>query len=149
VAFLSLSQAATMAASPVSSSHKQPDLVPEPDLHPIYPTPSYIASLLSGDSGLTPGQKAELVSHCVLRACVFGDLALLSFLVLNSHSQNYVDLSVQDEDGLTLTDVAILGFGAENDRDVEREECVRFLVAQGADVQQTDNGACIFPPMHS
>jgi hypothetical protein len=116
------------------------DLEPEPDLQPIYPTTAYISSLLSADSGLTPAQKSELVSHCASRACIFADLQLLSFLVQDAQAQTYLDLGTQDEDGFTLTDVAILGFGAESDRDVEREECVRFLVAQGADVKQVDNG---------
>jgi hypothetical protein len=117
------------------------DLTPEPDLHPIYPTAASVAPLLSGDSGLTPAQKAELVAHCAHRACVFGDLSLLQYLILDAQAQPHVDLSRADEDGLNLADVAISGFGAESDRDVEREECVRFLINQGVDVKQTDKGA--------
>jgi hypothetical protein len=118
-------------------------LEPEPDLHPIYPTSQQISALLSGDSGLAPAQKAELVSHCLLRACLFGDLSILSSLLSDSQAQQHVDLSAQDEDGLGLIEAAILGFGTESDRDVEREECVRLLVSQGADVNRADRGASL------
>jgi hypothetical protein len=118
------------------------DLSPEPDLHPLYPAPGYIAPLLSSRSGLSPPQKAELVSHCLTRSCVFGDLQVLSYLLGDSHAQPYVDLSLRDEDGLGLISIAILGFGSESERDVEREECVRLLIAQGADVGG-DNGVCL------
>jgi hypothetical protein len=116
------------------------DLTPEPDLHPIYPTAAYISESLSGESGWDPAQKAELVAHTAHRACVFGDLPLLQFLVLDAQAQTYLDLAWTDEDGLNLVDVAILGFGADSDRDVEREECVRFLISQGVNIQNTDNG---------
>src|ERR1700683_5277454 len=118
------------------------DLSPEPDLHPLYPAPGYIAPLLAAHSGLSPAQKAELVSHCLTRSCVFGDLQVLSYLLVDSQAQAYIDLNVRDEDGLGLISIAILGFGAESERDVEREECVRFLIGQGADVSG-DNGAYI------
>ena len=55
-----------------------PDL--EPDLQPIFPTPSNLEHLLSSHAGLAPSQKAELVAHVLTRACVFGDITLLTFL---------------------------------------------------------------------
>ncbi|KIM75400.1 hypothetical protein PILCRDRAFT_827312 [Piloderma croceum F 1598] len=128
-----------------SSSLGPMDLSPEPDLHPLYPAPGYIAPLLSSRSGLSPPQKAELVSHCLTRSCVFGDLQVLSYLLGDSHAQPYVDLSVCDEDGLGLISITILGFGSESERDVEREECVRLLIAQGADVGGDNAG---WTPLH-
>ncbi|KAA1468705.1 hypothetical protein DENSPDRAFT_485477 [Dentipellis sp. KUC8613] len=122
-----------------SSSLPPIDLSPEPDLHPIYPSISFLAPLLSSHSGLAPAQKAELVSHCLYRAAIFGDLSLLSFLLTDPHSQPFVDLSVTDEDGLGLISITILGFGSESDRDVEREESVRLLISEGADVNTPDN----------
>jgi hypothetical protein len=112
----------------------------EPDLHPLYPTSSYISHLLSPDSGLAPSQKSELVSHCLSRACIFGDLSLLQYLLSDHQVQPYVDLSTREEDGLSLISLAILGFGSESERDVEREECVRLLIAQGADPISADKG---------
>jgi hypothetical protein len=131
-----------MATPPPFILPPQIDLTPEPDLHPIYPTAAFISLLLSGDSGLNPSQKTELVAHSAHRACIFADLQLLQFLALDAQAQAFLDLGNTDEDGLTLADVAIMGFGAESDRDVEREECVRFLVGQGLDVNHTDNGTC-------
>ncbi|KAG5647640.1 hypothetical protein DXG03_008993 [Asterophora parasitica] len=118
-----------------STSLQQLDLAPEPDLHPIYPSLTHIASLLSFNSGLAPAQRAELVAHCLTRACVFGELVILQYLLSDPQAQVHVDLGMRDEDGLGLVSLAIHGFGAESDRDVEREECVRLLIAQGADLQ--------------
>lgn len=125
-----------------SSSLGQMDLSPEPDLHPLYPSPGYIEPLLSPHSGLAPAQKADLVSHCLTRSCVFGELSVLSYLLADTHAQAYVDLGIRDDDGLGLISTTILGFGSESERDVEREECVRLLIAQGADVNG-DNGALV------
>lgn len=75
----------------------------------------------------------------MIRSCVFGDLQVLSYLLGDIQAQAYVDLSVRDEDGLGLISIAILGFGSESDRDVEREECVRLLISQGVDLSG-DNG---------
>ncbi|KAI0274770.1 DIL domain-containing protein [Gloeopeniophorella convolvens] len=122
-----------------SSSQTTIDLTPEPDLHPIYPSPSAVTLLLASQSGLDPPQKAELVSHCLYRACLFGDLSLLSFVLSDPQAQPFVDLGICDEDGLGLISLTILGFGPESDRDVEREECVRLLISEGADVNQQDN----------
>jgi hypothetical protein len=112
----------------------------EPDLHPLYPTSSYLSQLLSPDSGLAPSQKTELVSHSLSRACVFGDLSLLQYLLSDHQAQSYIDLSIREEDGLSLISLAILGFGSESERDVEREECIRLLIAQGADPSSADKG---------
>ncbi|KAG6851199.1 hypothetical protein H0H93_015209 [Arthromyces matolae] len=119
-------------AIPALPSHW--DLSPEPDLHPLYPSLTHISSLLSPNSGLAPGQRAELVGHCMARSCSFGELLILQYLLSDPHAQTYVDLAMRDEDGLGLVSLAIHGFGAESDRDVEREECVRLLIAQGADL---------------
>ena len=117
------------------------DFTVEPDLQPLYPTPSQLSHLLSPHVGLSPAQKSELVSHCLTRACVFGDFTLLAYLLSDPHAQPFIDLGKQDEDGLGLVSTTILGFGSESEREVEREECVRLLVAEGADVNLPDNGA--------
>lgn len=111
------------------------DFSPEPDLHPLYPSTTYIASLLTSHSGLAPAQRAELVAHSLARACVFGELIVLQYLLADPQAQIHIDLGTRDEDGLGLVSLAIHGFGAESDRDVEREECVRLLIAQGADLR--------------
>ena len=116
------------------------DITPGPDLHPIYPSPSTLAPLLEPYSGLDPTQRVEIVSHSVCRACLFGDLSLLSYLFSDPQAQAFVDLGFSDEDGLGLTSLTILGFGLESDRDLEREECIRLLVSEGADVSHQDNG---------
>jgi hypothetical protein len=126
-------------------------LSPEPDLHPLYPTIIYISELLSSHSGLAPDQRAELVTHCMARACVFGELTVMQYLLGDQQAQTYIDLGVRDEDGIGLVSLAIHGFGAESDRDVEREECVRLLIAQGADLN-ADKGRrpvhSLIPPLH-
>lgn len=113
---------------------KSLDFSPEPDLHPLYPTMPYISEQLSSHSGLSPSQRAELIAHCMSRACAFGDLQIIQYLLSDSNTQAYIDLSSRDEDGIGLVSAVIHGFGAESERDVEREECVRLLIAQGADV---------------
>ena len=110
------------------------DLSPEPDLHPLYPTTTYLTSLLSPHSGLSSTQRAKLVSHSLSRACVFGELSLLQYLLSDPQTRPHVDLRTRDEDGLGLVTLVIHGLGADSDRDVEREECVRLLIAQGADL---------------
>ena len=65
---------------------------------------------------------------------------MLSYLLAEPNAQPHVDLGRQDEDGLGLISSTILGFGSESERDVEREECVRLLIAEGADVNLPDNG---------
>ncbi|KAI6047706.1 DIL domain-containing protein [Pisolithus marmoratus] len=122
------------------------DLTPEPELHPLYPSPNQISSLLSANSGLNPSQKVELVSHCLSRACLFGDLSLLQYLLCDKQAQSYVDLDSRDDDGFGLLSQTIQGFGAESERDVEREECVRLLIAQGADVHSSDQAG--WTPLH-
>ena len=128
-----------MASTPFGPA----DFIVEPDLQPLYPTPAQISDLLSPNVGLAPPQKAELVTHCLVRACVFADMSLLSFLLTDPQAQQFVDLAKQDEDGLGLISIAILGFGSESERDIEREECVRLLVSEGCDVNVPDYGKCV------
>ncbi|TBU34643.1 DIL domain-containing protein [Dichomitus squalens] len=129
-----------------ASSFSPVDFTVEPDLQPLYPTNAQISDLLSHHVGLAPSQKAELVAHCLVRACAFADLSLLSFLLQDSQAQQFVDLSKQDEDGLGLISTAILGFGSDSDRDIEREECVRLLVSEGCDVNVADSAG--WTPLH-
>jgi hypothetical protein len=128
-----------MMASPLSPLPSSA-FTPEPDLHPLYPSAQYLDPLLSPNSGLSPNQKQILVQHSFSRACVFAELALLAFLLADPNARTYVDLAIEDEDGLGLVSTAILGFGGESERDVEREECVRLLVNEGADVNAVDKG---------
>jgi hypothetical protein len=129
-----------------SPSHPPLDITPDADLHPIYPSPSTLTPLLEPYSSLDATQRVELVSHSLGRACLFGDLSLLSFLFSDPQAQAFVDLGVSDEDGLGLISLTIFGFGLESDRDVEREECIRLLVSEGADVKHRDNGEVKFSP---
>ena len=114
---------------------------PEPDLTPLYPTPATVSPLLSPNFGLEPGQKTQLVAHCLVRACVFGELSLLTYLLRDPQAQPYVDLCIRDEEDISLISTAILGFGSDSDRDIEREECVRLLLSEGADIGAPDKGA--------
>ncbi|EIW64338.1 uncharacterized protein TRAVEDRAFT_68170 [Trametes versicolor FP-101664 SS1] len=129
-----------------SSSIGTVDLTVEPDLQPLYPTPAQISDLLSPSVSLAPSQKAELVTHSLIRACVFADINLLSFLLSDPQAQTYVDLSKHDEDSLGLISTSILGFGSESERDIEREECVRLLVSEGCDVNTSDYAG--WTPLH-
>jgi hypothetical protein len=117
---------------------------PEPDLAPLYPTPATVSPLLSPNFGLESGQKAELVTHCLIRACVFGELSLMTYLLRDPQAQLHVDLCVRDEDDIGLISTTILGFGSDSDRDIEREECVRLLLSEGADVETPDKGVLLF-----
>ena len=76
------------------------------------------------------------------RACVFADLPFLQYILHDPQADPYLDLNHQDEDGLVYISVIIECFGSESERDVEREECVRLLITQGADVNIPDKGAC-------
>lgn len=117
---------------------------PEPDLSPLYPTPTTISPLLSPNFGLDPTQKAQLVGHCLIRACVFGEFSLLTYLLRDPQAQPYVDLCIRDEEDISLISTTILGFGSDLDRDIEREECVRLLLSEGADVETPDKGVFSF-----
>lgn len=117
---------------------------PEPDLAPLYPTPTTVSSLLSPNFGLDPAQKAQLVTHCLIRACAFGELSLLTYLLRDPQAQPYVDLCIRDEEDIGLVSTAILGFGSDSDRDIEREECVRLLLLEGADAEIPDKGVFSF-----
>jgi len=117
------------------------DLTPGPDLHPLYPHTSVVAPLLAPGSGLSPEQRQELVAHCVTRACIFGDIQILTYLLSDPLAQPSLDLNARDEDGLGLLSQTILGFGEapDPDREVEREECVRLLAHEGVDPNAVDN----------
>ncbi|KAF8905495.1 DIL domain-containing protein [Gymnopilus junonius] len=128
-----------------ANSRHQVDLSPEPDLHPLYPTTSQISEQLGSNSGLNPAQKAELVAHCLARACAFGDISVVQHLLTDPQAQVHVDLGLRDEDGVNLISLAICGFGGDSDRDIEREECVRLLVSQGADITADKAG---WTPLH-
>ncbi|KAJ7596949.1 DIL domain-containing protein [Mycena floridula] len=130
----------------MASTSMQPlDLTPSPDLHPLYPTIPLLSEFLESHSGLSPDQKTELVRHSLYRAAVFADLSVIQFLLGDPQAQAFVDLGIRDEDGLGLVSLTIHGFGAETERDVEREECVRLLIAQGADLGPDDSG---WTPLH-
>jgi len=111
------------------------DITPEPDLHPLYPSTAHVAVSLSSHSGLTPSQKSKLVQHCLTRACLFADISLLQYLLSDSSAQPHVDLSLRDDEGIGLVSLTIHGFGGDSDRDLDREEVVRLLVSQGADLK--------------
>lgn len=128
-----------------SASLQRSDLILESDLHPLCPSPPYVESLVAADSGLSAAQKAELTTHCLVRSCVFGDIAALTFLLTDPTTQAYVDLGIQEEDGTGLVSLTIQGFGAESDRDVDREECVRLLISHGADASSVDHGRYRIP----
>jgi hypothetical protein len=118
--------------------------IPQPDLHPLYPTPSILSSQLSVSSTLTPGECTTLVNHSLIRACVFGDLPLLSFIIHDGKCNKWADLELKDEDGITPIGVCIMGFrphdsDADLEREMEREECVRLLIKQGVELSTTDN----------
>ncbi|EKM83522.1 hypothetical protein AGABI1DRAFT_117026 [Agaricus bisporus var. burnettii JB137-S8] len=134
-----------MTSTSPSLSLRSLDLSPSPDLHPLYPTPSQITNALTIHSGLSSVQKSQLMAHCASRACVFGDLALLQHILYDPRAQNFLDLNIRDEDGLGLISLAIHGFGVDGDRDVEREECVRLLVNQGALIFPDNAG---WTPLH-
>lgn len=109
------------------------------DLLPAWPSPASLTPQLK-DKTLTPAQRSGLVQHAVARACLFADMPLLSFLLHDPLSKDLVDLKVQDEDGLGVVSQSIIGFGEESDRDVDREECIRLLIAEGAPVDVPDFG---------
>jgi hypothetical protein len=120
------------------------NFIPQPDLHPLYPTPSILSSQLSVSSTLTPGECTTLVNHSLIRACVFGNLTLLSFILHDGKCNKWADLELRDEDGVTPVGVCIMGFrphdgDADLEREMEREECVRLLIKQGVELSTTDN----------
>ena len=123
-----------------SSAMTSASFEPEPDLTPLYPTPATVSPLLSPNFGLEPAQKAQLVTHCLIRACVFGELSLLTYLLQDPQAQPHVDLCIRDEEDIGLISTTILGFGSDSDRDIEREECVRLLLSEGADAETPDRG---------
>ncbi|KAI5983920.1 hypothetical protein EDD15DRAFT_2533523 [Pisolithus albus] len=77
---------------------------------------------------------------------IIGDLSLFQYLLCDKQGQSYVDLDSRDDDGLGLLSQTIQRFGAESERDVEREECVHLLIAQGADVHSSDQAG--WTPLH-
>ncbi|OCB88557.1 hypothetical protein A7U60_g4260 [Sanghuangporus baumii] len=128
------------------SASRPSEFMPEPDLHPLYPAPFEVARLLSANSGLSPIQKSTLVTHCMTRACIFADLSFFQYILHDPQAHPFLDLNYQDEDGLAYVSVIIEGFGSESERDVEREECVRLLIAEGADVNIPDKAG--WTPLH-
>lgn len=124
----------------MSTSSKSVIFEPEPDVKPLYPSAIEVAQSLESGSGLSPEQKHALLSHCTNRACLFADLSFFQHILHDPHAKNLLDLNAQDEDGLVYISVIIHGFGADSDKDVEREECVRLLVSEGADVNIQDKG---------
>lgn len=128
--------------------------LPPLDLHPIYPTAAVLSQSLDSSSTLTPLERTTLVNHSLSRACSFANLSLLTFLLKDERCNRWVELEGRDEDGATAVTVCIMGFrgavelenghqghGEESDveREMEREECVRLLVHEGADLTSTDN----------
>ncbi|KAJ1310241.1 hypothetical protein OPQ81_006983 [Rhizoctonia solani] len=111
---------AVESAIPADSEHLLPSL----------PTPALLAVHLSSDSKATEDEKKSA--------------SLLTFLLHDPAARALANLDARDEDGVSLVSLAIQGFTPrleheENDeRDVEREECVRLLVQQGADIQTGD-----------
>jgi hypothetical protein len=125
--------------------------LPQPDLHPLYPTPELLTSLLSSSTSLSPEQKKILISHSLQRACSFGDLSLLTFLLHDDQCRKWIDLEEHDEDDVGLVGTCIMGFRAREvlegdesghafDREMEREECIRLLIKEGADLTAVDHG---------
>ncbi|KAG8719805.1 hypothetical protein FRC08_001992 [Ceratobasidium sp. 394] len=114
-------------------------------LTPSLPTPALLAVQLSSHSQRTDEEKKTLVAHSLHRACLFGDQGLLTFLLHDPAARPLASLDARDDDGVSLVSLAIQGFtpslepgDTDLERDVEREECVRLLVQQGADVQSGD-----------
>ncbi|KAG8950964.1 hypothetical protein FRC03_012690, partial [Tulasnella sp. 419] len=120
------------------------ELTPGPDIHPLYPTPVLLQELLASELDIP--QRQTLIAHSLLRAVSFGDIALVTYIIRDDQARPHVDLSIVDEDGLGLISQAILGFGEESEKDVEREEVVRMLISEGADPTASD--AAGWTPLH-
>lgn len=115
----------------------------ELDLAPPYPTPASLSQQLASKV-LSIDQRRSLLNHSLARACLFADLTLLSFLLNTPASRDLVDLHAKDEDGLCIISQSILGFGnAESEGTVDREECIRLLIAQGSPVDEPDLCKCV------
>ncbi|KAG9054186.1 hypothetical protein FS842_005864 [Serendipita sp. 407] len=123
---------------------------PQLDLHPLYPTPALLSQHLSTSSTLTPDERKTLANHSLQRACAFGDLSLLIFLINDERCNKWIDLEEKDEDGNTMVSVCITGFrgneGGNIERELEREECVRLLIKEGADLNVADISG--WTPLH-
>ncbi|KAG9014801.1 hypothetical protein FRB94_008959 [Tulasnella sp. JGI-2019a] len=119
------------------------DLSPGPDLYPLYPTPQDIDGALDR---LTNGQGHTLTTHALFRAILFADMTLLTFLLRSKRTRKLLDLSMKDEDGLGLVSQAILGFSHDIEMDIEREECIRLIISEGADMLEGDSGG--WTPLH-
>lgn len=109
----------------------------ELDLTPPYPTPSSLTQQLSSKV-LSIDQRRSLVNHSLARACLFADLTLLTFLFNDETAEELLDLNVKDEDGLCIISQTIIGFGEDIERVVDREECIRLLIAKGAPTNEPD-----------
>lgn len=121
------------------------------DLRPLYPTPPLLSHHLSASSTLTPDERRTLVNHSLTRACMFADMVLLTFLLYDDRCNRWLELETQDEDGNSMISSCILGFrgveaGNDVERELEREECVRLLVKEGADLSSADHAG--WTPLH-
>ncbi|KAG8858754.1 hypothetical protein FRB96_004891 [Tulasnella sp. 330] len=119
------------------------ELSPGPDLYPLYPTAQGVDGVLNS---LTIDQRHTLAAHALSRAILFADIALLTYLLRTKRTRVLMDLSIKDEDGLGLVSQAILGFSQDIERDIEREECIRLLISEGADMLEGD--LCRWTPLH-
>lgn len=108
------------------------------DLSPLYPTAQGVDAVLDS---LADDQRHTLATHVLSRAILFADIALLTYLLRNKRTRSLADLLIKDEDGLVLVSQAILGFSQETERDIEREECIRLLISEGADMLEGDSCA--------
>ncbi|KAF8344223.1 DIL domain-containing protein [Cantharellus anzutake] len=108
------------------------------DLAPPYPTSSSLTAQLKSNI-LTTEQLKQLVQHSIGRACLFADLPLLSFLLESDVSKNFADLNFRDDNGVGILSQSVIAFGEQNDCSVDREECIRALIAHGASVDMGDD----------
>ncbi|KAE9382501.1 hypothetical protein BT96DRAFT_1010545 [Gymnopus androsaceus JB14] len=66
------------------------------------------------------------------------ELSILQYLFSDPQAHPFIDLGDKNEDGVGLVSLTIHGFGAESERDVEREEFARQLTR----VEKMDGNHC-------